>query len=144
MPEIPDDRFFEVLGYRVLSEKDVDNKRARVAEAKIKVKIAGVVQLFVENGDGPVNALDNALRKALTPMFPVLDNVHLFDYWVRTRNGGRATAAEVEVLVFTTYDGVAEPLITKGVSTDIIEASLVALIKSFKLIIGKTLDLVEP
>ena len=72
-------------------------------------------------GDGPVHALDSALRKALDRFYPALSNVHLTDYKVRVINGREATAAKVRVLLQST-DG-DSVWTTVGVSTDIIEAS---------------------
>ncbi|MDR0440794.1 MAG: citramalate synthase, partial [Candidatus Accumulibacter sp.] len=81
-------------------------------------------------GDGPVHALDRALRKALEVFYPELANVHLTDYKVRVINGKDATAARVRVLLRST-DG--ETIWTTiGVSTDIIEASWLALVDSIE------------
>src|SRR5699024_10689848 len=76
-------------------------------------------------GDGPVNALDNALRKALEEFFPVIGDMHLSDYKVRVLDGKEATAAKVRVLIES--KDAASTWNTIGVSTTIIEASWHAL-----------------
>jgi 2-isopropylmalate synthase len=89
-------------------------------------------------GDGPVNALDAALRKALVKFFPSLAEVKLEDYKVRVLNGTEGTAAKVRVLIEST-DG-QERWGTIGVSTNIIEASWLALIDSlmYKLMMDRS------
>jgi 2-isopropylmalate synthase len=82
------------------------------------------------DGNGPVNALDRALRKALERFYPVLSEVRLIDYKVRVIDGKEATAAKVRVLISST-DG-AQTWTTIGVSGNIIEASLMALIDSIE------------
>ena len=115
---------FEVLGYRV----EIGDGVCRVGsapEASIKVKIGDKIVHKVADGNGPVNALDRAMRKALSPVYPCLKRIHLVDYWVRITNGKSGTAAEVEVLIEFS-DGKSN-WITKASSTDIIRASFRAL-----------------
>ena len=81
-------------------------------------------------GDGPVHALDNALRKALEEMYPVLKEIRLSDYKVRVLNEKEGTAARIRVLIQST-DG-RDSWGTVGVSADIIEASWQALTDSIK------------
>jgi 2-isopropylmalate synthase len=97
-------------------------------EAILKIKVGAVVEHTVANGDGPVNAIDNALRKALEKYFPVLKTVHLEDYKVRVLSSKDGTSAKVRVLIESS-DG---PDIwgTVGVSENIIEASWQALADS--------------
>jgi 2-isopropylmalate synthase len=97
-------------------------------EAIIKLKVGNKVEHTVANGDGPVNALDNALRKALHPHFPVLKSVRLEDYKVRVLSSSDGTSAKVRVLIEST-DG-KDIWGTVGVSENIIEASWMALADS--------------
>jgi len=112
--------------------------RLGMNEAAIKVAVKGTVQHTVAEGDGPVNALDAALRKALVKFFPRLAEVKLEDYKVRVLDGTAGTAAKVRVLIEST-DGQAR-WGTIGVSTNIIEASWLALIDSlmYKLMIDRS------
>ena len=98
-------------------------------EATVKVRVNGEQTHTAGSGDGPVNALDDALRKALRPFHPVIDTVRLDDYKVRIINGRRGTAARTRVFISST-DGKAE-WGTVGVSDNIIEASWQALVDSF-------------
>ena len=100
------------------------------AEATVKVEVEGAVYHTAASGNGPVNALDAALRKALTPQFPALDGVSLHDYKVRILNGDAGTAATTRVLI-ESGKGTAR-WTTVGCSSNIIEASLLALIDSLE------------
>jgi 2-isopropylmalate synthase len=114
---------FERLAYRVNIESDLDSRP--VTEATVKVRAAGQTMHTVSEGDGPVNALDGALRKALLPQYPRLAELHLVDYKVRVVNAPAETAARVRVVV-EWRDG--DTLWgTVGVSENIIEASWLAL-----------------
>ena len=84
----------------------------------------------VAEGDGPVNALDCALRKALVPFYPQIKDIELIDYKVRVLNGKDGTAAKVRVLIETCDKNTRERWSTIGVSENIIEASWHALIDS--------------
>ena len=86
-------------------------------------------------GDGPVNALDNALRKALVDFFPVVENMQLSDYKVRVLDGTSGTSATVRVLIEST-NGV-EKWSTVGVSENIIEASWQAMVDSINYLLLK-------
>jgi len=99
-------------------------------EATVKISVAGVAEYTVEEGDGPVNALDAALRKALRPFYPWIDDLRLSDYKVRIVDGSRGTAARTRVLIVST-DG-SQTWGTVGVSDNIIEASWLALVDSFE------------
>ena len=127
---------FTVLGFRVIEEKN--ELGVPSSEATIKVREGDVVEHTAAMGDGPVNALDTALRKALVKFFPRLAEVKLEDYKVRVLDGTAGTAAKVRVLIHST-DG-RERWGTIGVSTNIIEASWLALIDSlmYKLMIDRT------
>jgi len=120
------ERPFEVLGFRVIEEKAADG--TLLSEATIKVREGDVTEHTAADGDGPVNALDAALRKALVKFYPGLSEVKLEDYKVRVLEGKEGTAAKVRVLIESS-DG-RERWGTIGVSTNIIEASWLALIDS--------------
>jgi len=98
-------------------------------EATVKIRVSGEQIHTAGGGEGPVNALDEALRKALRPFHPVIDAVRLDDFKVRIINGRRGTAARTRVFISST-DGQAE-WGTVGVSDNIIEASWQALVDSF-------------
>ncbi len=102
--------------------------RGTFAEATVKVKVDGEIIHTVAEGNGPVNALDAALRKALTPVFPALGRFQLADYKVRILDGENGTAALTRVLI-DTQNGT-KRWSTVGASTNIIEASWRALADS--------------
>jgi 2-isopropylmalate synthase len=111
----------------------VSIRRARqesVCEATVRVRVGDQVAHTVAEGDGPVNALDAALRHALVEFFPKLQTVELTDYKVRIINGKTGTGARTRVLI-TSGDGPRE-WSTVGVSENIIEASLQALTDSME------------
>jgi 2-isopropylmalate synthase len=95
------------------------------AEAVLKVKVDGVEEHTAADGDGPVNALDNALRKALSRFYPEIDGIHLVDYKVRVLGEQNGTGAKVRVLVESSDD--TDVWSTVGVSFNIIKASLQAI-----------------
>jgi 2-isopropylmalate synthase len=96
----------------------------------IKVSVDGKREITAAEGDGPVNALDKALRKALEVFYPDLSDVHLTDYKVRVLDSTSATASKVRVLIESS-DG-NDSWTTVGVSKDIIEASWIALVDSIE------------
>jgi len=118
--------FFSLKGFRVIVEKNGDAPTA--AEATIKVQVGGVYEHTAADGNGPVNALDNALRKALEEFYPGLKEVKLTDYKVRVLGEEDGTAAKIRVLIEST-DG-EDSWGTVGVDTNIIEASWQALVDS--------------
>ncbi len=125
---------FSVRGFRVIEEKRASGEI--FSEATIKVEEDGVFEHTAAEGDGPVNALDNALRKALVKFFPELGAVKLDDFKVRVLDGREGTEAKVRVLIESS-DG-NERWGTIGVSTNIIEASWIALVDSLKYKLMKT------
>jgi len=131
---------FERLAYRVNTETDAQGRI--VTEATVKVRIAGVVHHTVSEGDGPVNALDGALRKALAQAFPNLDEMQLVDYKVRVVNAKAGTAARVRVVI-ESHDG-GDVWGTVGVSENVIEASWLALVDSFEYKLFKDEEDVSP
>jgi len=107
------------------------------ASAVIRVSVGDKCEYAAAEGDGPVNALDKAMRKALEIFYPAIAEVKLTDYKVRVIDSNTSTAAKVRVLIEST-DG-NETWTTMGVSTDIVEASCMALVDSmeYKLITAK-------
>ncbi|MGM0441342.1 MAG: citramalate synthase [Elusimicrobiota bacterium] len=119
------DKFFELEGFRVIIENTSGELRS---EATIKVIVNGEEEHTAAEGEGPVNALDNALRKALEKFYPELSEVSLTDFKVRVINAREGTAAKVRVLL-ESMDKDTE-WGTIGVSENIIEASWEALVDS--------------
>ncbi|HEY2909216.1 MAG TPA: citramalate synthase [Gemmataceae bacterium] len=120
--------WFERQAYRVNIEAGPDG--TPITEATVKLKVDGVLQHTASEGDGPVNALDAALRKALVPAFPRLKELHLVDYKVRVVNPKEGTAARVRVVI-ESRDGV-DVWGTVGVSENVVEASWLALADSIE------------
>ncbi len=106
-----------------------------VCEATVKVTVNGERELTVAEGNGVVNALDLALRKALLPFYPEIAEVSLVDYKVRILDGHDATAAKTRVLIVSTHGG--ETWGTVGVSENIIEASWLALVDGIDLFLQR-------
>jgi 2-isopropylmalate synthase len=119
--------FFELDGYRVVVERRGEDDLP-VSEATIKLRVRGEQSHTVAEADGPVDALDRALRKALEGFYPAIANVQLTDYRVRILDPEEATAATTRVLIEST-DG-DESWTTVGVSDNLIEASWEALVDS--------------
>jgi 2-isopropylmalate synthase len=124
--------FFQLLGYRVIMDKHGPDSH-NVVEASVKLKVGDRVEHTVAEGDGPVNALDKALRAALVKFYPAIQEVRLVDYKVRILDGGAGTAAKTRVIIEST-DG-SDLWGTVGVHDNILEASWEALVDSveFKL-----------
>ncbi|HEX5826833.1 MAG TPA: citramalate synthase [Candidatus Limnocylindrales bacterium] len=125
---------FRIVDYTCLVEQR--SGRELLAEATVKVEVAGEVLHTAADGNGPVNALDGALRKALRAFYPVLDSVHLVDYKVRILDGATATAARTRVII-DSQDG-ARTWSTMGSDTNIIAASAQALADSLEYAIWKS------
>jgi 2-isopropylmalate synthase len=119
-------RYFDLVGFRVINEKREEEEA--LCEATIMVNVGGAVEHTAAMGNGPVNALDNALRKALEKFYPQLRDVSLVDYKVRVLPGIHGTAARVRVLVES--GDKTDTWGTVGVSENIIEASWQALTDS--------------
>jgi 2-isopropylmalate synthase len=119
---------FERLAYRVNTETDARGRL--VTEATVKVRVGDAVHHTVSEGDGPVNALDGALRKGLKQAYPRLDEMQLVDYKVRVVNSKAGTAARVRVVIESRDEK--DVWGTVGVSENIIEASWLALVDSFE------------
>ncbi|MFQ6059510.1 MAG: citramalate synthase [Anaerolineae bacterium] len=119
---------FELVDFMVV----VENRQGRglLAEATVKVRVGDQIVHTAAEGNGPVNALDLALRKALLPFYPSLARIQLTDYKVRILDGEAGTAARTRVLIDTS-DG-KQSWSTVGSSTNIIEASWQALVDSLE------------
>ncbi|MDD4752124.1 MAG: citramalate synthase [Desulfitobacteriaceae bacterium] len=124
---------FKLESFKVLMEKREDN--GIISEAMVKLRVGDEIVHTAAEGNGPVNALDNALRKALEGFYPVIKDIHLTDYKVRVLDEKDATAAKVRVLI-ETMDA-EETWSTVGVSENIIEASWQALIDSMNYVLYK-------
>ncbi|HOX10089.1 MAG TPA: alpha-isopropylmalate synthase regulatory domain-containing protein, partial [Candidatus Omnitrophota bacterium] len=120
-------KFFELEGFKVVTEHK-GNKL--LSEATIKVKVNRIVEHTAAEGDGPINALDNALRKALLEFYPALAEMHLSDFKVRVLDEKAGTAAKVRVLIQSQDSK--DSWWTIGVSENIIEASWNALVDSIE------------
>jgi|TARA_B100000315_G_C14582171_1_gene591061 2-isopropylmalate synthase len=120
--------FFELEGFKVIVDTKGNNEV--IAEATVKVKVDNKKEHTAAEGNGPVKALDNALRKALEQFYPVLKEVHLMDYKVRVLNEKSGTGAKVRVLVQSS--DYKSSWGTVGVSENIIEASFLALADSIE------------
>jgi 2-isopropylmalate synthase len=119
--------YFLLEGFRVITEKRGPQQQP-LSEATMKVVVDGEKELTASEGVGPVNALDKAMRKALTIFYPTLEEMRLVDYKVRVLETNKATEAEVRVLIQSS-DG-AETWGTVGVSQNLMEASWIALVDS--------------
>jgi len=121
--------YFELEAYRVIVEEQHHDQEP-VAEATVRVRVKGILEHTAGSGNGPVNALDHALRKALEEFYPGLRTMKLLDYKVRILDESKGTAAKTRVLV-TSGDG-EETWGTVGVADNIIEASWQALVDSIE------------
>ena len=121
--------FFELEGFRVIVEKRGSDEPC-LSEATVKVKVNGVAELTAGEGHGPVDALNAALRQALTRFYPEIEQITLTDYRVRILDPQEATRAMTRVLI-ESGDG-ARQWGTVGVSENIIEASWQALLDSIE------------
>ncbi len=121
-------KFFELQGFRIVIEK-ISNKKI-TSEAIIKLKVKGKMEHTAAEGDGPVNALDNAVRKALKDFYPTLSKMHLADFKVRVLDEKSGTAAKVRVLIQSQDEK--DDWSTIGVHENIIEASWQAMVDSIE------------
>lgn len=119
-------KLFDLIGFRVLTERRANDPEP-VTEATLRIRVGDREMLTVAEGDGPVHALDGALRNALQSVYPQLAEIRLTDFKVRVVSASEGTAAKVRTIVETTAtDG--EIWSTVGVSYNIIEASWQALV----------------
>jgi 2-isopropylmalate synthase len=120
--------FFELKEFKVIVNEPSANDMN--SSAMIKISVGDVEEITAAEGDGPVNALDNAVRKALERFYPAIKEVKLTDYKVRVLDSDKASAAKVRVLIESTDHH--EHWTTIGVSTDIINASWLALVDAIE------------
>lgn len=120
--------YFEIVDYHIIAGAGATASAS--ASAMIKVKVGSRYEITADEGDGPVNAIDKALRKALEVFYPALSRMRLSDYKVRVVDTGASTAAVTRVLIEST-DG-ARVWTTVGASKDIINASMLALLDSLE------------
>jgi len=128
-------KYFNLSGFRQFTEK---NSRGKVwNEASIRVCVDDIMEHTAATGNGPVNALDNALKKALARFYPEVEDINLIDYKVRVLNDGenRGTASKVRVLIENQSHE--QTWTTVGVSENIIEASWIALVDSYNYFLFK-------
>jgi 2-isopropylmalate synthase len=120
--------YFRVQSFRVIDERRWNARGALVtlSEATIRVEVDGEMLMTVAEGNGPVNALDTALRKALTPAYPVLEELQLVDYKVRILTPNEGTKAVTRVMI-ESRDAAGARWSTVGVSANVIDASFNAL-----------------
>ncbi|MCS7228151.1 MAG: citramalate synthase, partial [Endomicrobia bacterium] len=130
--------FFQIKGYRVIIEYKPERKEL-VTEATLKLKVKDKEEHVVAEGDGPVNALDNALKKALSKYYPELKTIRLIDYKVRVINPQAGTAAKVRVNIESMTKN--ETWSTVGVSENIIEASWEALTNAVEYMLLKRIKI---
>ncbi len=127
-------RFFEVESYAVTDERrhNAGGQLATLSEARVKIRVGADMFHTVSEGNGPVNAIDKATRKALEPAYPALSRMHLTDYRVRILHAGDASGAMPRVWIESALrDDPATHWATVGVSTNIIDASFDALGDSY-------------
>jgi 2-isopropylmalate synthase len=128
--------FFTLTDLKLIDQ--LPRRTGKSAAVLIKVKVGDVEELACAEGDGPVHAMDKALRRALRAFYPSISRLHLIDYKVRVLTPEENTAAKVRVLI-TSTDGRRE-WSTVGVSTDVIEASWLALRDSIELKLSRDSD----
>ena len=122
---------FEPVYYRIYSPSNEEHSDSDgLIEASVKIEIDGHIELCAAEGNGPVDALNRALRKSLIEKFPVLNDLHLSDYSVKVVNSTEETAAKVRVHLEHTFQG--EAYGTVGVNVDVIKASWNALVEAYQ------------
>jgi len=131
-------KLFDLLSFRVIIEKRHPDEEP-ITEATLKIRVGDEVRHTVGEGDGPVHALDTALRKALLVFYPDLDEIKLTDFKVRVINSGAGTAAKVRTVI-DSQDSEGRMWSTVGVSTNLIEASWQALVDSVEYGLLRQLD----
>jgi 2-isopropylmalate synthase len=120
--------YFRLVRFRVMDDRrwNVRGDLVTESEATVTIEVGDQQMMTVATGNGPVNALDTALRKALLPVYPALEDMRLVDYKVRILTPGSGTAAVTRVMI-ESADGTRERWRTVGVSANIIDASFNAL-----------------
>jgi len=128
-------RFFAINSYRVILEEDFVNKNHSPPQATVRLSIMNGELIIdavhtVDEGNGPVNALDKALRKALIGHYPEIARVKLVDYEVHTIKRARGTGSKVKVTITSSDER--EKWVTEGISDNVIKASLTAIADSLE------------
>jgi 2-isopropylmalate synthase len=120
--------YFRLISFRIIDERrfNARNELVTLSEATIKVEVGGATRMIVAEGNGPVHALDTALRQALSATYPALEHMHLADYKVRILTPEAAAAAVTRVII-ESADDQGRRWSTVGVSTNVIDASYNAL-----------------
>lgn len=126
---------FNLINFKVIGEQTAERNAANPSSAMIKIEVNGQTEITAAEGEGPVHALDLALKKAVEHFYPQIAGTRLTDYKVRVIGPSDATAALVRVLI-TSSDGKSD-WTTVGVSRDIVEASLAALLDSVEYMLIK-------
>jgi len=121
--------FFSVIGFRVIDTKRHEDEKPS-SEATVQIKVGGRIEHTAAEGNGPVNALDHALRKALENFYPQIKEMRLLDYKVRVLPAGKGTASVTRVLIES--GDKSSRWGTVGVSDNIIDASYQALVDAFQ------------
>jgi 2-isopropylmalate synthase len=131
-------KYFDILDFRVITDTTFSNTDKFNSEASIKIKVGAETIHTVSEGDGPVHALDMALRKALIPIYPLINDFKLSDFKVRILDSTGGTGARTRVHIETT-DGY-NKWDTVGVSDNIVEAAYLGVVDSilFGLLLNKT------
>ena len=121
---------FEPIYYRIYSPSNEEHTDSDgLVEASVKLRVGDELMLCAAEGNGPVDAINHALQKALTKQFPAVQDLHLRDYSVRVINSTKETAAKVRVYIEHSFEG--EAFGTVGVNVDIIKASWNALVEAY-------------
>lgn len=120
--------FFELTNYKIVTGRPCEQNYS--ATATVKIRVGEQDQLMAAEGNGPINAIDKALRAALEVFYPSLKKMRLIDYKVRVMDSKQATGAAVRVLITSTDGG--RVWTTVGVSQDVVEASRLALTESIE------------
>jgi 2-isopropylmalate synthase len=120
--------YYRLNSFRIMDERrwNAKGELITISEATIKIVVGGEQIMTVAEGNGPVNALDAALRKGLVPVYPELRDLRLLDYKVRILTPGEGTKAVTRVMIESS-DGTGETWTTVGVSPNVIDASFIAL-----------------
>ena len=133
---------FEPIYYRIYSPSNEEHADSEgLIEASAKIRVGDAIELCAAEGNGPVDALNKALQRALRETFPVVADLHLSDYSVRVVNSTEETAAKVRVYLEHTFQG--EAFGTIGVNVDIIQASWNALIEAYQYALMNHQEFVE-
>jgi 2-isopropylmalate synthase len=121
-------QFFKLSRFRLMDDRRWNARGELVteSEATVTIEVSGAAHMEVATGNGPVNALDNAIRKALLPLYPQLEDMRLVDYKVRILTPQAGTRAVTRVMIESTDDA-GRRWTTVGVSPNIIDASFNAL-----------------